>query len=214
MRYYLSTAGGSGSRPVVFLGGDSPFASLADRRPVPSLDLYMKDLNTEDLFKLADGISRQQGTTAIRLARVGLDGSSGTHHSLRHTLLELLVTNAALDAIKQRHGFEGFHVYGHSGGGNLTAGLLLLRNDIGCDVPASGQLTRPNPHGIKIDKRDPARQVFDVTEEAAIIARNRSARLLVVTDPADPTRKSQQGIKGVRTNPTDQGPANPHSSAD
>jgi hypothetical protein len=94
----------------------------------------------------------------------------------------------ALDQIKHRYGFEGFHVYGHSGGGNLTAGLLEFRDDIGCDVPAEGQLAHPNPHGIKIEKRrlaDPARQVFDVTDDVAIIARNRSARILVVTDPED-----------------------------
>ena len=64
-------------------------------------------------------------------------------------------------------------------------GLLELRHDIGCDVPTDGQLTHPNPHGIKIDhgrSPDPARQVFDVTDDAALIARNRSARILVVTD--------------------------------
>jgi hypothetical protein len=188
MRYYLSTAGGVGKRPVVFLSGDSPYASMADRQPVPPPDLHLKDLDTGRLFTLAEGISRAQETAAIWLARVGQDGSSGTHHSLRHTLLELLATSAALDAIKARHGFEGFHVFGHSGGGNLTVGLLELRNDIRCDVPADGQLTHPNPHGIKLvhDKSgDPARQVFDVTDDVGIIVRNRAARILVVTDPQD-----------------------------
>jgi len=69
-----------------------------------------------------------------------------------------------------------------------VVGLLELRHDIGCDVPADGQLTHPNAHGIKMDQGkspDPARQVFDVTDDAAVIARNRSARILVVTDPED-----------------------------
>jgi hypothetical protein len=188
MRYYLSTAGGSSNRPVVFLGGDATFASMADSHKIPPANAHLEDLDTDALVRWADRISREQKTTAIFLARVGLGGSSGTHHSLRHTRLELLATNAALDEIKQRYGFEGFHIYGHSGGGNLTAGLLELREDIGCDVPAEGQLTHPNPHGIKVERggsADPARQVFDVTEDVAIIARNRAARILVVTDPHD-----------------------------
>ena len=188
MRYYLSTAGGQASKPVVYLGGDAPWASTADREKVPPIQSRFWDTKTENLLKAADGISKQQGTTAIVVARVGLDGSSGTHNKLRHTRLELLATNEALEAIKRRHHFEGFHVYGHSGGGNLVVGLLELRHDIGCDVPGDGQLTKPNPHGIMIDhgrSPDPARQVFDVTDDAALIARNRSARILVVMDPQD-----------------------------
>ncbi len=188
MRYYLSNTGGQGDRPVVFLGGDAPWASMADQEKAPPPEAHFNDSNTDSLVQGADRISRDQETTAILLARVGLDGSSGTHHSLRHTMLELLATNAALDAIKGRYGFAGFNVYGHSGGGNLAAGLLELRNDIACDVIADGQLTHPNPHGLNIEtgkSADPAFEVFDVTDAVAIIARNRSARILVVTDPQD-----------------------------
>jgi PAN domain len=188
MRYYLSTAGGQGKQPVVFFSGDAPWASLADREPNPPTDQHFNDLNTDLLPKRADQMSRQLGTTAILFARVGLDGSSGVHHTMRHTMLELLATNAALDAIKQRYGFEGFNLYGHSGGGNLAAGLLELRTDIGCDIPADGQLTKPNPHGLKLEtgpSADPAHQVFDVTDAVATIARNKAARILVVTDPQD-----------------------------
>jgi dienelactone hydrolase len=188
MRYYLSAAGGQGDRPVVFLSGDAPYASTADRQKVPPPDMLLEDFDTNVLVWAAERMSREQRTTAIYLARVGLGGSSGTHHTLRHTMLELLATSAALDEIKQRHSFEGFHVYGHSGGGNLTAGLLELRDDIGCDVPAAGQLTHPNPHGIRTERgpsADPAHQVFDVTDDAAVIAKNRTARILVVTDPED-----------------------------
>jgi PAN domain-containing protein len=188
MRYYLSNAGGQSERPVVFLGGDAPWASMADQEKAPPPEAHFNDSNTDSLVQSADRISRDQETTAILLARLGLDGSSGTHHSLRHTMLELLATNAALDAIKGRYGFAGFNVYGHSGGGNLAAGLLELRNDIACDVIADGQLTHPNPHGIKIEtgkSANPEFEVFDVTDAVTIIARNRSARILVVTDPQD-----------------------------
>jgi hypothetical protein len=164
IRYYLSTAGGQGSTPVVFLGGDAPWASIADREKLPPAQLRFGDANTDNLLKVADRISKARDS-GNRAARVGLDGSSGTHNKLRHTRLELLATNEALETIKRRHHFEGFHVYGHSGGGNLVVGLLELRHDIGCDAPADRQLTHPIPHGIKIDhgrSPDPSRQVFDV----------------------------------------------------
>jgi PAN domain len=185
MRYYLSTAGGQGSRPVVFLNGDAAWASAADRNKVPPPGLDIKDTDTDNVVRYADGMSKEQKMTAIYLARLGLDGSSGEHHALRHTRLELLATNAALEAIKRRHRFEGFHVYGQSGGSNLVAGLLELRSDIACAVPGSGGLARPNPHGIKPGNSDPAFQVYDAADAVATIARHRAARILVLTDPRD-----------------------------
>jgi pimeloyl-ACP methyl ester carboxylesterase len=165
MRYYLSTAGGDGMRPVVFLQGDWPGPP--------------KDEATDDLMKFADRISKIVKLPAIYLARMGRDGSSGSH-ALRHRKLELLITNTALEAIKQRHHFEGFHLYGHSGGGTLTAALLGLRNDIACAVPADGELDTPARKAA-----DPAQEIYNVADQIPAIARNRAARILVVTDPAD-----------------------------
>jgi hypothetical protein len=53
LRYYLSTAGGVGSRPVVFLQGDAPST---------------KDVDTDDLAKYADRISKNTKTTGTYLA--------------------------------------------------------------------------------------------------------------------------------------------------
>ena len=185
MRYYLSTSGGEGSRPVVFLQGDLGFL----RDPVtrawvapPSL----KDTNTDDLIKYADQISKRQKTTGIYLARMGRDGSSGWHRQF-HTALEVQATNTALDAIKQRYRFEGFNIYGHSGGALLVGGLLAFRTDIGCAVPADGILA-PDP----VPKAsDPAIQLFDSAAHVATIAQRRSTRILVVSDPQDMVVKIQ-----------------------
>jgi formylglycine-generating enzyme required for sulfatase activity len=191
MRFYLSTAGGEGARPVVFLQGDLGF----DRDPKTGTWLVpanLKDTNTDDLIKYADRISKQQHTTGIYLARMGRDGSSGWHRE-RHSVLEVQATNAALEAIKRRYSFEGFHVYGHSGGADLVGGLLTLRKDIGCAVPADGILA-PNP----VPKApDPALQFFDSSAHVAAIAQNRSARILVVTDPQDMVVKSQNQLPFV-----------------
>jgi NACalpha-BTF3-like transcription factor len=179
MRYYLSTAGGQGSRPVVFLQGDLAF-DVDPKTGAWLVPAGVKDTNTDDLVKYADQMSKKQKTTAIYLARMGRDGSSGWHRQ-RHTMLEVQATNIALEAIKQRYGFEGFNVYGHSGGGLLVGGLLTLRGDIGCAVPADGILA-PNPMP---KASDPALQYFDAAAHVATIAQHRSATILVITDPAD-----------------------------
>jgi hypothetical protein len=185
MRFYLSTAGGQGSQPVVFLQGDLGF-NIDPKTGAWSVPPGLKDTNTDDLVKYADQMSKKQKTTAIYLARMGRDGSSGWHKQ-RHTLLEVQATNIALEAIKQRYKFEGYHVYGHSGGGLLVAGLLALRSDVGCAVPADGILA-PNPMPKAVD---PALQYFDAAAHVATIAKNRSAKILVITDPQDKVVKPQ-----------------------
>jgi hypothetical protein len=165
IRYYLSTAGGEGARPVVFVQGDY---------------LKTEDESTDDLAKEADHVSRNAGTPGIYLARVGRDGSSGSH-DLRHSALELHAANAALDAIKDKYGYSGFHVYGHSGGAILVGGLLSLRTDMGCVVIAEGRLVGTR----KANLRDPALRDYSVADWIPIIARNRSTRILVVSDPKD-----------------------------
>ena len=118
IRYYLSTAGGGGSRLVVFLQGDR-LGRLNPQTGEFAPTSREQDLDTRSSMRTADLMSRQYKTTAIYLARAGIDGSSGDHR-IRGTTLELNVTNMALDAIKQRHGFAGFHLIGQSGGRSLS----------------------------------------------------------------------------------------------
>jgi hypothetical protein len=186
VRYYVSTVGGQGPRPVVFLDGDRLeeinmktwqwIAPAKDHVPGPE----MKDVDTDDLVKIADGFSKSARTTAIYLARIGVDGTSGSHLA-RRTELELHVLNAALDAIKQRHGFEGFHLAGQSGGSRLLGGLVAIRHDIACAVSGSGALAWNFRTGFS----DPGRVYFDVLQSAPAIARNSTLRLILVTDPKD-----------------------------
>jgi hypothetical protein len=179
VRYYLSTAGGEGTRPLVFLQGD--YFGRLDPKTWSWVDASdAKDINTDDLMRMADGFSKMAKTTAIYLARIGVEGTSG-NHTARKTLLELHLMNAALDAIRQRYGFEGFHLVGQSGGSKLVGGLIGLRHDIACAVAGSGPLATPGgPKGA-----DPARTFFDVMQSIPQVAQNRSLRILLVTDPAD-----------------------------
>jgi hypothetical protein len=178
VRYYLSTVGGEGARPVVFLQGDYLGKMSPKRTWLDPSDTH--DINTDDLMKTAEAFSRMSRTTAIYLARIGVDGTSGNHIQ-RKTMLELHLMNSALDAIKQRHGFEGFNLAGQSGGAILVAGLLGMRRDIGCAVAGSGRLA-PNQTA---KSTDPGRTYFDPVDFIPSLVHNRSLRLFVVTDPDD-----------------------------
>jgi len=194
VRYYLSTAGGEGMRPVVFLTGDH-FSTVNAKTwqwiPIskdknagvtydPTNPAQHGDVNTDDLTKTADAFSKMAKTTAIYLARIGIDGTSG-NHVFRKTLLELHLMNSALDAIKQRYGFEGFHLAGQSGGSTLVAGLAAGRRDIACAVSGSGRLGK----SYDISAKDPARTLVNPLELVPSIAQNRSVRFFMVTDSAD-----------------------------
>jgi hypothetical protein len=111
---------------------------------------------------------------------VGVEGSSGDHR-VRHSVLELNATNAALDAIKEQYHFEGFNLIGQSGGAHLVAGLLALRQDIGCAVIGSGPLAPVRRPSVA----EPALEQFNPASSVAAIARNLAPRIMVITDPAD-----------------------------
>jgi dienelactone hydrolase len=194
VRYYLSAAGGEGTRPVVFLTGDH-FTTVSTKTwqwiPIskdknagvtydPTNPAQHGDVNTDDLTRTADAFSKMAKTTAIYLARLGIDGTSG-NHVFRKTQLELHLMNAALDAIKQRHGFEGFHLAGQSGGSTLVTALAATRRDIACAVSGSGRLGK----SYDISSKDPARTLVNPLEFIPSIAQNRSVRFFMVTDSAD-----------------------------
>ena len=87
IRYYLSTAGGDGNRPLVFLQGDRfGKANMKTRQWVPpptgnkmvvTFEEVDGDIDTGDLIRLADTFSKMTKTAAIYLARMGIEGSSG-----------------------------------------------------------------------------------------------------------------------------------------
>jgi hypothetical protein len=192
VRYYLSTAGGEGVRPVIFLMGDL-FGTVNPKKwewmPIAEdknagvtfdpADTY-RDINTDDLIKTADAFSKMAKTTAIYLARIGIGGTSG-NHVFRKSQLELHLMNASLNAIKQRHGFDGFHLAGQSGGSTIVTGLAAGRSDIACAVSGSGRFMR----SYYSSSTDPARTPLNPIEFIPSIARNQSLRFILVTDSAD-----------------------------
>jgi pimeloyl-ACP methyl ester carboxylesterase len=189
VRYYLSMAGGEGQRPVVFLNGDRfwpvnpkiwQWAPSMAKKAHDVFDETNRDADTAALMRTADAFSRMSKTTAIYLARMGVDGSSG-HHIFRKTLLELHLMNAALDALKQRYGFEGFHLAGQSGGSMLVAGLAGIRRDVACAVSGSGRLAV----SYSFKAKEPGRNYFEPIDYIAAMAKNPSLRFVMVADKTD-----------------------------
>jgi len=181
-RYYLSTAGGEGTRPVVILNGDynGPI-DLSRGTPTWIDPSKATDIDTDNLAEAADRFSKMARTTAIYIGRIGVEGTSGSHLS-RKTLLELNLINLVLEALKQRYGFEGFHLVGQSGGGRLVVGLAELRRDVGCLISGSGQLA--TRMGIS-QQGNPARNYFDIMGGVQSLAQNRALRMMVISDPND-----------------------------
>jgi hypothetical protein len=135
-------------------------------------------------------ISRTMGQPAIYMARMGLDGSSGHHRAQRLTKLELHITNAAIDAIKRRHGFTDLNIYGQSGGASLIGGLLAMRTDFNCAVPGSGGLVAwPSEITSNKSTADLALHKINPYDGIPKIVQRSRAKIMVVTDPRDQTVK-------------------------
>ena len=189
VRYYLSTAGGEGTRPVIILNGDHN-GPVDPARWTWAEPAKAKDVNTENLVNIADHFSKMARTTAIYLGRIGVEGTSGTHLS-RKTLVELNLIDVALDELRRRHQFDGFHLIGESGGGRLVFGLAEMRRDIGCLISGSGQITTRE---YTAQTKDPGKTFFDITGNIRFLAQNRALRMMVISDPNDqqvPTASQQ-----------------------
>jgi pimeloyl-ACP methyl ester carboxylesterase len=180
VRYYLSTAGGQGSRPVVILNGDynGPVDVTHWTWVDPSKAM---DVDTDQLAATADQFSKLARTTAIYIGRIGVEGTSGSHLS-RKTLVELGLMNRTLEALRQRYGFEGFNLFGESGGGRLVFGLAEMRPDVGCLVSGSGQIAT---RMVSSRSGDPGKTYFDVSGRLQSLAQNRALRTMVISDPHD-----------------------------
>jgi len=181
VRYYLSNAGGESTRPIVILNGDSGSAIDLKRWQWKNPS-EAKDVDTDKFGPSAERFSKMAKTTAIYIARIGVEGSSGSHLA-RKTVLEVNLMDVALDALQKRYKFEGFHLIGQSGGGRLIFGLAEMRRDIGCLISTSGGLVN-NPGQSRFG--DPGKTYFKIDDDnIRFLKRNRDLRIIVISDPED-----------------------------
>ena len=183
IRYYHSTAGGSGSEVVVFFSAE--VASTNARGEVKPYDFYVKRTPAALQERIA-GTSRTLRMPYLYLGRPGSYGSSG-EYAKRRTPREIDLISAALDAIKSRHGYTRLHFAGYSEGGHAAAALLARRTDLGCVVLASSLVSvrsRLAEAGLDQDvtgNKHPVDPIALVDQ----VAKRPGLRIIVVTDSDD-----------------------------
>jgi pimeloyl-ACP methyl ester carboxylesterase len=183
----------------VFFDGD-----LGDNRnPRGVLNAFAARITAGRLLREAQAWSRLSGAPYATMGRLGSFGSSGNHMRERRSLLEVRVAMAALDSLKEKHGFKRFHLVGQSGGGHTVAALAQMRSDIGCAVMASSVVS------VKSAQRDLGRQVgaliktlYDPIDHVAKMQRQPGLRMIVLTDPDDravSSRSQREFVERVRS---------------
>jgi hypothetical protein len=182
VRYWISTSGGVKDEALVYIHGDIGGFDRGRIFLAGNADLNSASRQQRN----AELWSNVFGGPFISIGRVGAYGSSGEHLRQRRTLLEVHVIMAALDALKQRHGFKRFHIVGQSGGGHTVAAMLPMRSDVGCAVMTSGILsvkTNALDTGWPINSKIAAS--YDPIEFIDAIQVRPGQRMVVISDPDD-----------------------------
>jgi pimeloyl-ACP methyl ester carboxylesterase len=183
IRYYHSTAGGSGPEAVVYFSTE--VASTNARGEVKPYDFYLK-LTSATMQDQSARWSRSLRMPYLYLGRPGTYGSSG-EYAKRRTAREIDLVSAALDAIKSRHGYTRLHLAGHSEGGHAAAALLARRTDLGCVALASSLLavrSRLAEAGRDDDVTGNKHPVDPIALVHQVVKRP-DLRIIVVTDADD-----------------------------
>jgi pimeloyl-ACP methyl ester carboxylesterase len=183
IRYYHSTAGGSGSEVVVFFSTE--VASTNARGEVKPYDFYVKQSPAALQERIA-GWSHNLRMPYLYLGRPDSYGSSG-EYARRRTPREIDLVSAALDAIKSRHGYTRLHLAGSSEGGHAAAALLARRTDLGCVVLASSLLSVRSGLAESGWDQDVTGNKHPVDPVALVdqVVKRPGLRIMVVTDPDD-----------------------------
>src|SRR5262245_3282118 len=195
VRYWISTAGGSKDDAIVFVHGD-----LGDPKKPNALNQYSALITAGRMQREAQRQSRIYGGPYIAIGRLGAYGSSGDHRK-RRTLLEIRVVMAALDELRTRYGFKRFHLAGQSGGAHTVAGLVQMRDDIGCAVMAAGGLSVRTALRDKGIKNTANFTGYDPIDFVAKMQDKAGRRLIVISDPDDQIvsfRSQREFVERVR----------------
>ena len=182
VRYWMSAAGGKKDDAMVFLDGDLSETEKGSGK----LNSHSVRVTSSSMQRNAQFWSRVYGGPYVVIGRPGTFGSSGHHGRDRRTALEVKVVMAALDALKERHGFKRFHTIGQSGGGHTVAAMAQMRADMGCSVMASGVLSvksRERERGIQIGTRIMA--AYDPIDFVGAMRHQPGRRMIVISDPDD-----------------------------
>jgi dienelactone hydrolase len=198
VRYWMSTAGGRKDEALLYVHGD--IGGVVDGKV--GLADPSKRLTAASLQRDAHRWSRIYGGPYIALGRPGALGSSGHHLRDRRMLIEVRVIAAAIDALKEQHGFKRLHAVGQSGGGHTIAALLQTRGDLGCAVITSGTVSVKGHHR-DMGKPLNAKVVssYDPIDHVEAMEQHPGRRIILLSDPEDrvvPIRSQREFVERVK----------------
>lgn len=185
--YYPTSRLKGATHAVFYLDGDVPADMAADKR-------LMERFLTVSMLRL-EVHAADHNIPYIYLGRPGVFGSSGNHGKSKR-LREFKVLEAAIDAIKARHGLRTISLAGQSGGSTAIAALLTFgRTDVLCAVPASGSyavferldrlLAKAGRRPVHRMSPEEWADYYDIMRNIGAIAKDPGRRIVVVGDPAD-----------------------------
>jgi hypothetical protein len=186
--YYAGGLEAHNPKAIIFFQGDlinrqwDAFGNTISQSVDPK---YAKDSPTHEA-DLAGRWAARLGVPYIFLARPGTFGSSGDHKE-RRRLREVLLVDAAISAIKQRHQIESLILVGQSSGGHLVGAMMATRHDISCAVATSGVTAVRRRVELLHWPADATgfRDYWDPADHVGEIKAAPGLRIFVVGDPAD-----------------------------
>lgn len=186
LAYFATSGHETMRRTVVFFDGDS--------KPEQYADTAGRELRLKNIERNLQSLATKLKVRIVRIARLGLDGSSGNHAD-RRKAREIHIMNAAVDALKTRLDIDDIVLAGQSRGSLIAASLITLgRKDVACAVLGSGvfehanfihqAVLRGNPHA-KVKPVTFARHVYDPSTAIGTIAVDSKRRIFIMGDPQD-----------------------------
>jgi hypothetical protein len=187
IRYYPGAKIQGAPRAVFFFHGDV----LDGRTPLASASA---NNSVAAKLKEARNLSGANGVPFVLVARPGTFGSSG-FHTERRLPKEFYSLNAAVDAIKAKHGIGEIILSGQSGGATTVGALLTLgRTDVACAVATSGGYDVMGRARYIFHTQGKGRPGCDTTLHCAPynvidftsrVAANPTRRIFIIGDPLD-----------------------------
>jgi hypothetical protein len=195
VRYFASANAQGAPTAVFFIHGD---VMSFEEKPGQNREKYEKTGSHAQQVAQAERTARDIGLPVVRIGRPGVYGSTGMSHVRdRRMPIEAHLVNAAVDAIKARHGYPRIQLTGLSGGGGLVGALLTLgRTDVDCAVSGSGAVSiksRAQALGSAQAQRgldqtgQPLSAVYDPIDHVDGVRPDPSRRVFVLGDPRDKT---------------------------
>ncbi|KAB2851274.1 MAG: hypothetical protein F9K44_02105 [Hyphomicrobiaceae bacterium] len=185
--YYPTSRLKGADHAIFYLDGDVPSEMAKDKR-------VMERFLTVSMLRL-EVLAAEHNLPFIYIGRPGVFGSSGNHAKSKR-VREFRILEAAIDAIKARHGLKTISLAGQSGGSTAIAALLTFgRTDVRCAVPASGSyavferldrlLAKAGRRPVHRMSPEEWADYYDIMRNIGGIARQPARKIIIVGDPAD-----------------------------